>query len=120
MIGRALARVARALGRRRSAAAPPLPEQAAPIATRLGEAAAGGHGALDAAVLANAPELFSFHRQQAATMARHMADVARAEGRPLRYCPSCGEVPAPDPALVAEGAEPSCPCCGLPTVPESP
>lgn len=115
MIRRLLARLAA-----RFARPPTLPERAEPLGTRLAEAASGGGGALDAAVLANADELFGYHRQQAATMAAHLSDRARAEGRPLRFCPSCGPVPAPAPELVAPGADPACPCCGLPTAPEAP
>lgn len=85
------------------------------IAERLGRASARGAGALDAEVVAVAPELFAMHRQEARVMAGALSARARAEGRPLRWCPSCGDVPEADPSLVAPGADPACPACGLPT-----
>lgn len=94
----------------------PVAARSGALAQKLADAAAAGNGSLDAAALANAPELFSVHREQARVMASHMADAARAAGQPLRRCPSCGPVPAPAPELVQPGGVPGCPTCGLPTV----
>lgn len=82
------------------------------LSERLADAVRSGN---DGAVVDMAPDLFAFHRAEALRRARVRSADAMARGLPVRRCPECGLVPAPDPALVQPGGIPSCPECGLPT-----